>query len=335
MSRTVFKKLLHNRYTHKYLWEPIHRVQAKDSTRHDLVRHSIFDAEPIRTSVQSGTTLGIFTFPRDIHNACWVAYSLLKRLPEIDLTFLLESKLQDTDLAAVKKLFPSAQFVHLEHVRELMLPTWPSLIANFADRTPVGRKLMMLLFLQSQMNVLYSDSDVLCFGKIPEVCHALSVGHQNLYVSETSHSSSFEPVAQQALQRMGLTCAPFLNSGFLYLRKQSLDTDVAEHFFRERDNFDLNNWWVEQTVLAALIEKAGATPLPKERYLVSPQGQWIYEIDVDYRHLAIRHFVSPIRWLMYTKGMPLVKRQLSASFASPRDGGGREHSESALNRTSA
>ena len=50
--------------------------------------------------------------------------------------------------------------------------------------------------------------------------------------------------------------------------------------------------------------------LPRSRYVVSAQRQFYFEEDVCYDQIAVRHFITPVRHLMYSKGMPKLLPQL-------------------------
>ena len=68
-------------------------------------------------------------------------------------------------------------------------------------------------------------------------------------------------------------------------------------------------WWIEQTILSALFGNMDARALPLDRYVVSLKRQLPFEEDVDYAKICVRHFVSPVRHLMYKKGIPLLLKQ--------------------------
>ena len=57
------------------------------------------------------------------------------------------------------------------------------------------------------------------------------------------------------------------------------------------------------------MKQSGAKPLPRKRYVVSTQRQFYFEEDVDYDQMSLRHFVTPVRHLMYSKGMPKLWKQ--------------------------
>ncbi|MFM6623620.1 MAG: hypothetical protein ACKPJO_31330, partial [Dolichospermum sp.] len=84
----------------------------------------------------------------------------------------------------------------------------------------------------------------------------------------------------------------------------ALNIEICDYLLSEQ--YDSNSWFVEQTILAVLMKQAGGTPLSKSKYVVSSQRQFYFEKDVNYHQISVRHFVTPVRHLMYSKGMPLL-----------------------------
>jgi len=115
-------------------------------------------------------------------------------------------------------------------------------------------------------------------------------------------------------RQLGLEYDARFNSGLLYVPKGALAIDQAAQLLA--DWRPPVHWFTEQTVLNALMQHAHAQPLPQERYVVSARRQFYWETDEDYGKIVARHFVSPVRHVMYRYGIPLILRQ-SQKIASP------------------
>jgi hypothetical protein len=67
------------------------------------------------------------------------------------------------------------------------------------------------------------------------------------------------------------------------------------------------------------MQNAQGRALPEARYVVSARRQFYWEGDVDYDAIVARHFITPVRHVMYRKGMPIILEQ-SAEFAADEAG---------------
>jgi hypothetical protein len=99
----------------------------------------------------------------------------------------------------------------------------------------------------------------------------------------------------------------------LYIPKGALFPDLAKQLLSTW-NPPVTSWYTEQTTLGALMRKANASPLPKDRYVISIRRQFYWERDVDYGAIVARHFTGTVRHVMYKSGMPLVFRQSKMSL---------------------
>jgi hypothetical protein len=57
-------------------------------------------------------------------------------------------------------------------------------------------------------------------------------------------------------------------------------------------------------LIAALLAKVPSQVLPNSSYVVSTQRQFDHVANVKYEQITLRHFVGPVKHLMYLRGMP-------------------------------
>ena len=250
--------------------------------------------------------LVVLATPRTLCDGAWCACSLLDNLPEtIGLTIVLDGALIPERARFPRRLFPGAHVLSTSTLADDLGGRAPKLL-RFAQADPLGRKLLVILLLQERSDIICSDADVLAFGAMPELEDAIPGGSsmRPLYLQEIGGMQT-DPDALNRLRLLGLAHAETLNTGLLYLPRRSLSLDLAD------DILDFNgahrSWFVETTVLGALLKRAAGVPLPRDRYVVSVRRQFWGEPDLDYRAIALRHFVTPVRHLMYCRGMPYLR----------------------------
>jgi hypothetical protein len=294
---------LTDKITRKILTRPIHWLET---TRRYPIREKAFELSPITVNSSPSKILTVLTTPATIFDAVWAAQSLLRNLPsDLGLVIVIDGEISIDAEQKLKNIFPNLTIQLTSHIIDSLQSISPKL-ANFGKLNPIGRKLAMLLWNQFNHNILYSDSDVLCFGEIPEVCEAISNSSRPIYIQDIGVTHA-EPRLLRSLQKLNHGIENNLNSGFLYIPQGSFNVEFIEYLLSQ--DVDFTSWFVEQTIVAVLMKQLGAEPLPKSSYVVSTQRQFCFEDDVDYNEVKIRHFITPVRHLMYSKGMPRLYQQ--------------------------
>jgi hypothetical protein len=253
----------------------------------------------------------IVTAGDQVDNAAWTAASFLthsKLLSDgIGLVFCLDSPANPQENEQrLASSFPQARIMTTSAVLSEPRKEFPRL-GRFADSHPMGRKLACLVAFNQQSDVLYSDSDVLAFASPNELEEAITEIRPT-YLGQSE--ASYDQATLAKIRSEGLKPPqPPLNAGFVFSPKGGLRGELANRLVPNPEEMDTSSptwWWIEQTILSALFGDIGARVLPLDRYVVSLKRQLPFEDDVDYSKICARHFVSPVRHLMYKKGIPML-----------------------------
>jgi hypothetical protein len=284
----------------KILTRLIHRWETK---RKYQIREKVFELPPIMVNPNPSKILAVLTTPKTICDAAWAAQSLLRNLPsDLGLAIVIDGDISIDTEQKLKNLFPNIIIQYSRDAMENLRIIAPNL-TNYGSSHPLGRKLAMIFWNQMKYSVLYSDADILCFAEIPEIYEAITHDLAALYMQDIGNINA-DPILLKQLNELNYDFATTLNSGLLYIPHSSFNIEIAEHLLSQK--YDPNSWFVEQTVLAVLMKQSEAKPLPKSKYVVSTQRQFYFEEDVNYHQISVRHFTTPVRHLMYLKGMPIL-----------------------------
>ena len=246
----------------------------------------------------------VLTTPKALIGALWSAWSWYRYLQshEFGLRLVIDGNLPEAEESAVRRLFPGVRLDGVESIVADLRRARPA-IARFIQHHPLGKKLGLMLALSQQGTFLYSDHDVLAFNFPIEVL--ASVEKDTPFYMLEEHEGSWDPVIVELARSLAYECPSRFNSGLLYVPQGSLSLDLAEQLLASWKP-PVTSWFAEQTVLGVLMCQAKATPLPKERYVVSPCRQFYWERDVDYAAIAARHFTGTVRHVMYKTGIPTL-----------------------------
>lgn len=270
------------------------------------VRSRYSELPPLAVS-QGPARFVVLTTPEHVTDAIWAAWSWYRYLRHkgFELRLAVDGQITESGMAAARGLFPGIVIYEV-------LPTFHSLLGNrpalsrFIGNHPLGKKLGLVLALSEQGTLLFSDYDVLALNEPTEL---LSYSDKNMpcYMTE-EHAESIDSEIAIRSKSLGLTLEPKFNSGLLFIPHRALSIDLAEQILADW-NPPSNSWFTEQTVLNILMQAANARALPVGRYVVNVRRQFYWQADVDYGAIAARHFISPVRHVMYINGIPAILRQ--------------------------
>jgi hypothetical protein len=249
----------------------------------------------------------VLTTPATLGDAMWTTWSWYRYLRPhgFELELAVDGQLSESEKVAAGQLFPDISIYEVETVISPLRETLPAL-QPFLRGHPLGKKLGLVIALSQKGPVLYSDSDVLAFNRPHEL---LSHVEKSVpcYIPE-EYEGCYDLKIVGRAKALGFECIAKFNSGLLYVPQGALSIDLAIGLLAPWRP-PVQSWFSEQTVFNVLMANAKAQPLPSERYVVSVCRQFYWERDVDYETIAARHFTTPVRHVMYRKGMPTILRQ--------------------------
>ncbi len=274
------------------------------------IRQRVFQLPPLAVAEEADCTLAVLTTPQSIANAAWTAYTFLRELGAcVRLSLVLDGRWPAAGAARLRQLFPRVELLETAALVAQLASACP-MVNELAKYHAMGRKLGAILSLQRGGHLLYCDDDVLALSEIPELKSEILRGSpRGLYMQDQGLQLQHEPSLMRVVRELRLPLAETINVGVLLIPRNSLDLEVAGRLLGRAGRID--TWFPDTVVLSVLMALQNASPLPPAEYLVSTQGQFWFEGTVDYSAVRVRHFVGPVRHLMYSEGMPLSLHRLN------------------------
>jgi hypothetical protein len=174
-------------------------------------------------------------------------------------------------------------------------------IERYAKVHPLGKKLAMLVSLRD-WPTLVLDSDIEFYAggyRLRELIEGDERGHRYQH----NGMDAYDERLTQGQAILDAVC-----SGVVLLRGE---LDWSPGLARLAPFADTGGPWTEQTVVAIALTEAGATPLPRNDYVV-------YWDDIKYpwdhyagRDIVLRHYLAWLqRWKMWMRGGPSGYRSI-------------------------
>jgi len=279
-------------FVESHYWYPIRRRAGR------------LPAVPCGGDAAAGALL-VLTTPASHLDAVWSAWSHLRHLaPPLKLIVACDGPAPRSLVELCRRVLPGADVID---ARAFLRSVPLGRMAQFAQHHVLATKLRLILELQKRHPVLYSDSDVLTLHPPTELLERISRG-DGRPAHMQGEAVCEDPWVVERARALGLSLDGRLNSGLLWLPRRSLDAELAEAILAPWRP-PVRSHFTEQNVLAALVGNAGGVGLPMDRYVANARRMFYFEEDVPYERVACRHFVNLIRYLMYSKGLPILWRQ--------------------------
>lgn len=270
------------------------------------VRQCIFKLPTLPCRSDSEVTLAVLTSVANWPDACWAAYSLLHGVETpLRVEFCVDGEVTDTMLAQASQLLGGAELIGAANMIERIPPSMPNLRA-YASVNACGRKLALNYLAQQRGPLLYSDSDVLAFRPLTEIDEAIRE-NKPFYIPDIDRVNP-DPMLLQTFHDENVPYCENLNAGFFFTPQDTLHADRIEHFLAPGKH-NPESWFSEQTLMAMFMQANAGHKADGDDYVVSAQRQFYFENDVDYGSIKLRHFIQPVRHLMYSRGMPQLWKQ--------------------------
>jgi hypothetical protein len=249
------------------------------------------------------------TWKGDWRLALWAAKSFY-HFAEVDwpISFHDGGQLDRTIRTELLRQFPHARVVCWNEASAVVEPRLAaSGLSNLASARRANvmiRKLVDFAVMNTASNMICMDSDVLFVGPPTELVRLGRSALDRPWFNRDSHSM-YSIGDDQAKSWFGLNLPEHVNAGLSVMPVRLVDLDFLNHAFApdripvDRDVFP------EQTACALLAARVGPSFL-SDRYTVATGTP---PLDVRALGLVSRHYVSPVRHLLYEEGLRFLLQE--------------------------
>lgn len=176
---------------------------------------------------------------------------------------------------------------------EELPPDLPVRFRRYVTTYPMGKQLGLIMSLPRNGPTLYADSDVLFFAGAHDLVHRAAARDIPAFYLPDCQADS----ADKRIFRAPREAAQPVNSGLLLLF-QELDWSLGIERYLELEGEP--NFFTNQTIVHLVLHANGALPLDECKYVLRLDDQTIYPDRYACAHLALRHYVNPVRHKFWT-----------------------------------
>lgn len=173
----------------------------------------------------------------------------------------------------------------------------PPAVTSYLANHPTGKQLALIMSLPSDGPALYIDSDVLFF---PGARTLPSLLERN--DAPTFYLADCRLSADERLYRNEDEKKNPVNTGVLFLSRK---IDWSKSIARLLELEGAPNFFTNQTMTHLAMIAAGALPLDRDKFVLQLDDQFKFADRYAGSHLALRHYVNPVRhklWATLARG---------------------------------
>lgn len=207
----------------------------------------------------------------------------------------------------LKAMLPSSRLIRCVDADALVLPQLQEfpLLAQYRKKHIFGKRLTDFPMFCADEYVISIDTDILFFSNPEAVFRCGGYGGgKSIFMKDVADTSLVKAAEFEILY--GKPLASPVNAGLFSIPRKILDFPQMEKVLRDFHLLAMpqGEWYVEQTVLAALASLNGGAELLPASYELT--------LDSPIRENAVsRHYVGAVRHLFYSEGIPKVRSGLN------------------------
>jgi len=236
-----------------------------------------------------------------------------------NIYILSDGSLNEHQIQFLKNWHPNLKvYTNADTLSEELKIELPPILSQFyQSNCPVAPKLILGYLIQQIDNCLLMDSDIVWFNNpMKDVVFQNSI-QQKLPFCMKDEQESYDHEIETFAAENGLHSKRFVNSGIVYLPNKILNGIDWTKILPNKPSLSYG-FFAEQTAFSVVLNQLGFNFLPEKTYLVSLAGsafppdarQPFKDIPNHYTDLICRHFVSPVRNLMWLKAYRQLSKQI-------------------------
>jgi hypothetical protein len=276
----------------------------------DVVRPRILQTRPVASTTDKACEIHVMTSKVDWLNLIWALKSFYWASGRhYGLCIHDDGSLEANQIEVLRSHFPGARIIERRGADERMrsvLAAYPRSL-QFRLTNHLAPKVFDFATYLEVERMLLLDSDVLFFAEPTALVNAIENPEYTCNLFNADDESSYTVESDPVRQSFNFELRPLVNSGLAIIHRGSLRCDWIEEFLQLPGILDGHFWRIEQTVYALCSSRFGVELLPEEYRVRLGKG---------FGTSPCRHYVGPIRHLMYGEGMRhLVNRGMLKDLA--------------------
>ncbi len=262
-----------------------------------LFPRAVLKTPPIRTEERGEVTVCVLTSATDWLCCLWTLVSYYRFSGRRDpLLIYSDGSLSQRMVAAIKRVFPAARVLDEITVNARVSPilsTYPN-CRRFRNMQPCAHRIIDFPIICGSPFILMLDSDVLFFRRPDELLGYLEHLSPGTFVCQEDCQHAYFASLESIQKKYGLHMPSRVNVGMTLADVRDFDHSALEQWLIE--DRVMTHPWAEQTLWAMYASRRNLRFLSSAYPIALSCGIGASQV--------VKHYVKPIRDLLYTEGLP-------------------------------
>lgn len=252
-----------------------------------IIRRSIQPQKQLKVAIYS------LSCPRDLPEQISSIRSFLNYAGIPEQFTIISDGYSDRECQLLKNIHPCIVVISLsEFTRGL-----PQKVYDYAAINPMGKKLAAILSIPGDRVSIYTDSDIFFFPQAKELESLIQTADPYSY-----YLPDIDPAFDLRILQESERENP-INGGFIIFKKKANWDFAMERFLNLQEP---PNYFTEQTMMHLTLHREKSKPLPKDRYIMSRDDEFIFRDRYATEETVLRHYVTPVRHKFWCNPQYLV-----------------------------
>lgn len=269
--------------------------------RREISRKKILETAPTATGTAGPWELHVLTGKADWQNLIWALKSFYDCLEnKYQAVVHDDGTLSSIQLGHLAAHFPNARIIgrpEADNDMREFLKNHPR-CWKFRQDNYLAQKVFDLHYYLKADKMLLIDSDILFFSKPAVLLERAENPEYHLNTLNKNWKPGYALPDSELEAKFGVKMIEDINSGLGIIQRGTLNIDWIEEWLGDAELVAGHPHRIEQTLIAVCCCRAGYEMLPAE-----------YDVHAGRSNFSnpVRHYIGPVRPLMYTEGMPRIK----------------------------
>ena len=194
----------------------------------------------------------------------------------------------------IKVIKEDLEIFHNDNYLKKSLRPYKNELIHYAKIKPLGKKLLLYLNFEIKRPTIFLDSDVLFYEKSIHLKSLIQSESNGWFLPDEAWGSLDSRYLNQIEAKTHQ-----VNTGFILAMKDFGSVSEGLDFLKSLD-YDYE-YFSEQTIMHIILFSNDFAPLDSDIFIINTGDQFRFSYLYGTKHIAIRHYTSPVRHKMWQK----------------------------------
>lgn len=248
---------------------------------------------PIQQEIKLNLAVYALSCPRDLPEQIASIRSFLSSVGIPEHFTIISDGYSQEECQQLEAIHPCIVVISLQE----FTPGLPQKVYDYAAINPMGKKLAAIMSIPCDRVSIYTDSDIFFFPKATELKELIDPANpHSYYLPDTDPAFDLRIIQESERENP-------INGGFIVFKNKPNWDFAMDRFLHLQEP---PNYFTEQTMMHLTLHRECAKPLPRDRYIMWRDDEFVCRDRYANQETVLRHYVTPVRHKFWCNPQYLV-----------------------------